>query len=53
MENLVKKTMTALLVLLTLMIPVSAATVSTPSIAAIENGDDTFTVSFTLSLIHI
>ena len=47
MENLVKKTMTALLVLLTLMIPVSAATVSTPSIAAIENGDDTFTVSFT------
>ena len=39
--------MTALLVLLTLMIPVSAATVSTPSIAAIENGDDTFTVSFT------
>ena len=47
MENLVKKTMTAFLVLLTLMIPVSAATVSTPSIAAIENGDDTFTVSFT------
>ena len=47
MEKLVKKTMTALLVLLTLMIPVSAATVSTPSIAAIENGDDTFTVSFT------
>lgn len=47
MENLVKKTMTALLVLLTLMIPVSAATVSTPSIAAIENSDNTFTVSFT------
>ncbi|MEK9774204.1 MAG: hypothetical protein VW298_01120 [Candidatus Woesearchaeota archaeon] len=48
MENLVRKTMTAFLVLLTLMIPVSAATeVSTPSIAAIENGDDTFTVSFT------
>ena len=53
MENLVKKTMTALLVLLTLMIPVSAATVSTPSIAAIENGDDTFTVSFTYTGVSV
>jgi len=53
MENLVKKTMTALLVLLTLMIPVSAADVSTPSIAAIENGDDTFTVSFTYTGVSV
>jgi hypothetical protein len=47
MEKLVKKTMTAFLVLLTLMIPVSAYTVGAPTVDAIESGDDTFTVSFT------
>jgi hypothetical protein len=39
--------MTAFLVLLTLMIPVSAYTVGAPTVDAIESGDDTFTVSFT------
>ena len=47
MENLVRKTITTLLVLLTLMMPVSAYTVGAPTVAAIESGDDTFTVSFT------
>ena len=44
MENLVRKTITTLLVLLTLMMPVSAYTVGAPTVAAIESGDDTFTV---------
>lgn len=47
MEKLVKKTMTAFLVLLTLMIPISATTISnTASAVAIEEGDSVFTVSF-------
>ena len=47
MENLVRKTITTLLVFLTLTMPVSAYTVGAPTVAAIESGDDTFTVSFT------
>jgi len=46
MEKILRKTMTAFLVLLTLMIPVSAGTVGSASDVSITEGDSTVTISF-------
>ena len=46
MEKILQKTMTAFLVLLTLMIPVSAGTAGVGSAGTITEGDSTVTISF-------
>jgi hypothetical protein len=54
MENLVKKTMTAFLVLLTLMIPVSAGTIGQIGVGnvTISQGDEVFTISFDYDVVN-